>query len=248
MAKFFRTIVLFFTPYANVCFSYDNGEKVLSDVSFIAKQGEVTALVGPSGGGKTTVSRLAARFWDPESGRITVGGMDVTKTDPESLLSLYSIVFQDVTLFDNTIMENIRIGRRDASDEEVIEAGRMAQCLPFVEKLSDGWNTMIGENGRGVSEGQKQRILLARAIYDDPDYLFLDEMTSSLDAGNEDSVLCSLKAKMPGKTIVIVSHRPVSIMSADFVIVMKNGSVVEAGTHKSLIEKNSEYCRLLKPN
>ena len=133
--------------FKDVRFGYGNGEEVLSNVTFTAKQGEVTALVGPSGGGKTTVSRLAARFWDPDSGRITVGGMDVTKTDPESLLSLYSIVFQDVTLFDNTIMENIRIGRRDATDEEVMEAGRMAQCLPFVEKLPDGWNTMIGENG-----------------------------------------------------------------------------------------------------
>ena len=144
--------------FSNVGFSYDSGETVLKDVSFVAKQGEVTALIGPSGGGKTTVSRLASRFWDVDHGKITVGGMDISKVDPETLMSLYSIVFQDVTLFNNTIMENIRIGKMDATDEEVIAAAKLAHCDEFAEKLSDGWNTMIGENGSELSGGERQRI------------------------------------------------------------------------------------------
>lgn len=150
--------------FSNVGFSYDSGETVLKDVSFVAKQGEVTALIGPSGGGKTTVSRLASRFWDVDHGKITVGGMDISKVDPETLMSLYSIVFQDVTLFNNTIMENIRIGKMDATDEEVIAAAKLAHCDEFAEKLSDGWNTMIGENGSELSGGERQRISIARAF------------------------------------------------------------------------------------
>ena len=232
--------------FENVCFSYDNGEKVLSDVSFIAKQGEVTALVGPSGGGKTTVSRLAARFWDPESGRITVGGMDVTKTDPESLLSLYSIVFQDVTLFDNTIMENIRIGRRDASDEEVIEAGRMAQCLPFVEKLSDGWNTMIGENGSELSGGERQRISIARAFLKNAPIILLDEATASLDAENETEIQKALSKLIRNKTVLVIAHRMRTVENADKIVVLKDGKVEETGTPAELMTGRGLFAHMVE--
>ena len=154
---------------------------MLSDVSFTAKQGQVTALIGPSGGGKTTVSRLAARFWDIQKGTVTVGGMDVSKIEPEKLLSLYSIVFQDVTLFNNTVMENIRIGRKDATDEEVMAAARLANCTDFIEKLPDKWNTMIGENGSELSGGERQRISIARAFLKDAPIILMDEATASLD-------------------------------------------------------------------
>ena len=165
--------------FDHVGFSYNTGETVLKDVSFTAKQGEVTALVGPSGGGKTTVSRLAARFWDADRGRITVGGMDVSKADPEALLSLYSIVFQDVTLFDNTILENIRIGRKDATDAECIAAARLANVDEFAEKLPGGWNTGIGENGCQLSGGERQRISIARAFLKNAPIILLDEATAS---------------------------------------------------------------------
>ena len=215
-------------------------------MSFIAKQGEVTALVGPSGGGKTTVSRLAARFWDPESGRITVGGMDVTKTDPESLLSLYSIVFQDVTLFDNTIMENIRIGRRDASDEEVIEAGRMAQCLPFVEKLSDGWNTMIGENGSELSGGERQRISIARAFLKNAPIILLDEATASLDAENETEIQKALSKLIRNKTVLVIAHRMRTVENADKIVVLKDGKVEETGTPAELMTGRGLFAHMVE--
>ena len=160
--------------FDHVSFAYKKGEQILKDVSFTAKQGEVTALIGPSGGGKTTISRLAARFWDNDGGRITVGGMNVSEIDPEKLLSLYSIVFQDVTLFNNTVMENIRIGKKDAADEEVMNAARLANCIDFVEKLPDGWNTMIGENGSELSGGERQRISIARAFLKNATIIIMD--------------------------------------------------------------------------
>lgn len=206
----------------------------------------MTALVGPSGGGKTTVSRLAARFWDPESGRITVGGMDVTKTDPESLLSLYSIVFQDVTLFDNTIMENIRIGRRDASDEEVIEAGRMAQCLPFVEKLSDGWNTMIGENGSELSGGERQRISIARAFLKNAPIILLDEATASLDAENETEIQKALSKLIRNKTVLVIAHRMRTVENADKIVVLKDGKVEETGTPAELMTGRGLFAHMVE--
>ena len=231
--------------FEGVRFGYGNGEEVLSDVTFTARQGEVTALVGPSGGGKTTVSRLAARFWDPDSGRITVGGMDVTKTDPESLLSLYSIVFQDVTLFDNTIMENIRIGRRDATDEEVIEAGKMAQCLPFVEKLPDGWNTMIGENGCELSGGERQRISIARAFLKDSPIILLDEATASLDAENETEIQKALSKLIRNKTVLVIAHRMRTVENADKIVVLSGGHVVEEGSPEELLKRNGIFSHMV---
>ena len=231
--------------FKDVRFGYGNGEEVLSDVTFTAKQGEVTALVGPSGGGKTTVSRLAARFWDPDSGRITVGGMDVTKTDPEVLLSLYSIVFQDVTLFDNTIMENIRIGRRDATDEEVIEAGKMAQCLPFVEKLPDGWNTMIGENGCELSGGERQRISIARAFLKNSPIILLDEATASLDAENETEIQKALSKLIRNKTVLVIAHRMRTVENADKIIVLSGGHVAEEGSPEQLLKQGGIFYRMV---
>ena len=231
--------------FKGVRFGYGNGEEVLSDVTFTARQGEVTALVGPSGGGKTTVSRLAARFWDPDSGRITVGGMDVTKTDPEALLSLYSIVFQDVTLFDNTIMENIRIGRRDATDEEVIEAGRMAQCLPFVEKLPDGWNTMIGENGCELSGGERQRISIARAFLKDSPIILLDEATASLDAENETEIQKALSKLIRNKTVLVIAHRMRTVENADKIVVLSGGHVAEEGSPEELLKHNGIFSHMV---
>ena len=231
--------------FKDVRFGYGNGEEVLSNVTFTARQGEVTALVGPSGGGKTTVSRLAARFWDPDSGRITVGGMDVTKTDPESLLSLYSIVFQDVTLFDNTIMENIRIGRRDATDEEVIEAGKMAQCLPFVEKLADGWNTMIGENGCELSGGERQRISIARAFLKDSPIILLDEATASLDAENETEIQKALSKLIRNKTVLVIAHRMRTVENADRIVVLSGGHVAEEGSPEELLKNNGIFSHMV---
>lgn len=231
--------------FENVHFSYGNGEEVLSGVSFTAKQGEVTALVGPSGGGKTTISRLAARFWDPDAGRITIGGMDVVKTDPEKLLSLYSIVFQDVTLFDNTIMENIRIGRRNASDEEVIEAGKMAQCLPFVEKLADGWYTMIGENGCELSGGERQRISIARAFLKNSPVILLDEATASLDAENETAIQRALSSLIKDKTVLIIAHRMRTVENADKIVVLSGGHVAEEGRPDELMERRGIFSHMV---
>lgn len=230
--------------FRDVHFSYDGKDEILSGVSFTAKQGEVTALVGPSGGGKTTASRLAARFWDIQSGQITVGGMDIGKTDPESLLSLYSIVFQDVVLFDNTIMENIRIGRRGASDEEVIEAGKMAQCLPFVEKLENGWNTMIGENGCELSGGERQRISIARAFLKDSPIILLDEATASLDAENETEIQKALSGLIRNKTVLVIAHRMRTVENADKIIVLSGGQVAEEGTPSELMESGGLFSRM----
>ena len=231
--------------FENVRFGYGDGEEVLSGVTFTAKQGEVTALVGPSGGGKTTVSRLAARFWDPDSGRITVGGMDITKTDPEALLSLYSIVFQDVTLFDNTIMENIRIGRRDATDEEVMEAGKMAQCLTFVEKLPDGWNTMIGENGCELSGGERQRISIARAFLKNSPVILLDEATASLDAENETEIQKALSKLIRNKTVLVIAHRMRTVENADKIVVLSGGRVAEEGSPEELTNRNGIFSHMV---
>ena len=216
--------------FEHVAFSYDSSENVLRDVSFTARQGEVTALIGPSGGGKTTVSRLAARFWDATSGRITVGGMDVSQIDPERLLSLFSIVFQDVTLFNNTVMENIRIGRKNATDEEVIRAARLAHCDNFVSCLPEGYQTLIGENGSRLSGGERQRISIARAFLKDAPIILLDEATASLDVENESLIQQSLSRLIRQKTVLVIAHRMHTIASADHVVVLRDGVVAEEGT------------------
>ncbi|WP_199665927.1 ABC transporter ATP-binding protein [Dorea sp. AF36-15AT] len=227
--------------FSHVGFAYDSGETVLKDVSFTAKQGEVTALIGPSGGGKTTVSRLASRFWDAQKGRITVGGMDIQNVDPETLMSLYSIVFQDVTLFNNSIMENIRIGRQDATDEEVIAAAKLAHCDEFAEKMPNGWNTMIGENGSELSGGERQRISIARAFLKDAPIILLDEATASLDVDNETVIQESLSKLIRNKTVMIIAHRMRTVAEADKIVVLKDGVVAEIGIPKELEEKGGIY-------
>lgn len=232
--------------FSNVGFSYETGDVVLKDVSFVAKQGEVTALIGPSGGGKTTVSRLASSFWDANRGSITVGGMDISKVDPETLMSLYSIVFQDVTLFNNTILENIRIGKMDATDEEVIAAAKLAHCDEFAEKLSDGWNTVIGENGSELSGGERQRISIARAFLKDAPIILLDEATASLDVDNETMIQESLSRLIKDKTVMIIAHRMRTVANADKIVVLKDGVVAESGTPSELDEKDGIYANMVK--
>ena len=232
--------------FSHVGFSYDTGDVVLKDVSFTAKQGQVTALIGPSGGGKTTVSRLAARFWDANKGRITVGGMDISTIDPETLMSLYSIVFQDVTLFNNTIMENIRIGKMDATDEEVLAAARLAHCDEFAEKLSDGWHTMIGENGSELSGGERQRISIARAFLKDAPIILLDEATASLDVDNETMIQESLSRLIQDKTVLIIAHRMRTVAEADQIVVLRDGTVAESGSPAELEQKDGIYANMVK--
>jgi len=232
--------------FDKVCFAYETGEPVLNEVSFTAKQGEVTALIGASGCGKTTITRLAARFWDINSGQIKVGGMDIAKIDPETLLSLYSVVFQDVTLFNNTVMENIRIGRKDATDEEVIEAGRLAHVDVFAETMPNGWNTMIGENGGELSGGERQRISIARAFLKKAPIILMDEATASLDVENETFVQESLSRLIKDKTVIIIAHRMRTVAGADKIVVLNNGSVEQEGTPSEMIEKEGFYSRMLK--
>lgn len=227
--------------FEHVAFSYNKGEKVLQDVSFTAKQGEVTALIGPSGGGKTTISRLAARFWDVDSGKITVSGMDVSKVDPETLMSLYSIVFQDVTLFNNTIMENIRIGKKDATDEEVLAAAKLAHCDEFAEKMPDGYQTMIGENGSALSGGERQRISIARAFLKDAPIILLDEASSSLDVENESLIQASLSKLIQNKTVLIIAHRMRTVAGADRIVVLKDGYVAQNGRPTELAKEDGIY-------
>ena len=232
--------------FDHVGFAYNTGETVLKDVSFTAKQGEVTALVGPSGGGKTTVSRLAARFWDISKGKITVGGMDISKIEPETLLSLYSIVFQDVMLFNNTIMENIRIGRKDATDEEVIAAAKLANCDEFAAKLPDGYHSMIGENGCELSGGERQRISIARAFLKNSPIILLDEATASLDVENETLIQAALSRLIKDKTVLVIAHRMRTVSGADKVVVLSDGSVAEQGTPGELMNAGKIYPHMVK--
>ena len=232
--------------FDHVSFAYKDGEQVLSDVSFMAKQGEVTALIGPSGGGKTTVTRLAARFWDNDTGSITVGGMKVTDIDPEKLLSLYSIVFQDVTLFNDTIMENIRIGRQGATDEEVMEAARLAHCDEFVERMPEKWNTMIGENGSELSGGERQRISIARAFLKDAPIILLDEATASLDVDNESFIQESVSKLICDKTVLIIAHRMRTVDGVDKIVVLKDGTVAEQGSPAELKQTDGIYKHMVE--
>lgn len=230
--------------FDHVGFSYNNEETVLKDVSFTAKQGEVTALVGPSGGGKTTISRLAARFWDNQQGEITVGGMKVSETDPETLMSLYSIVFQDVTLFDNTILENIRLGKKGATDEEVLAAARLANCEEFAEKLPEKWNTNIGENGCALSGGERQRISIARAFLKDAPIILLDEATASLDVENETLIQAALSRLIQNKTVLVIAHRMRTVAGADKIVVLADGVVAEQGKPDELYRQNGIYTHM----
>lgn len=232
--------------FDNVNFSYNDDVKVLAGVSFTAKQGEITALVGPSGGGKTTVSRLAARFWDSSSGKITVGGMDISKIEPETLLSLYSIVFQDVTLFNTSILENIRLGKKDATDEEVLYAAKLANCDEFANKLPNGYDTEIGENGCNLSGGERQRISIARAFLKNAPIVLLDEATASLDVENETIIQTALSRLIKNKTVLVIAHRMRTIENADKIIVLSNGTVAESGTPNELMNKNGLFRHMVE--
>ena len=221
------------------------GEKVLADVSFTAKEGQVTALVGPSGSGKSTVSRLAARFWDATAGAVRVGGVDVSTVDPEVLLRDYAIVFQDVLLFDDTVMGNIRLGRRDATDEEVLAAARAANCDEFVSRMPAGYDTMIGENGSKLSGGERQRISIARALLKDAPIVLLDEATASLDVESETQVQEALSRLLVGKTVIVIAHRMRTVENADKVVVLKDGVVAEQGSPAELMAAGGEFARMV---
>ena len=230
--------------FDHVGFKYADDTDVLKDVSFTAKQGQVTALIGPSGGGKTTISRLAARFWDVGSGRITLGGEDISGIDPETLLSKYSIVFQNVTLFNNSVMENIRIGKSGATDEEVMEAAKLANCDEFVNLLPEKYDTNIGENGSELSGGERQRISIARAFLKDAPVILLDEATASLDAENETAIQEALSRLIKNKTVMIIAHRMRTIARADHIVVLKDGVVAEQGSPEYLSGYDSIYSRM----
>lgn len=227
-------------------FSYEDEKTVLADVSFIARQGEVTALVGPSGGGKTTVSRLAARFWDADKGKVKVGGVDVSMIDPETLLGSFSIVFQDVTLFNNTVMENIRVGKKDATDQEVLQAAKLANCDEFVRQLPNAYDTVIGENGSELSGGERQRISIARAFLKDAPIILLDEATASLDVENETKVQGALSRLIKDKTVMVIAHRMRTVAGANKVVVLSDGSVAEQGSPEDLMKKDGIFAEMVR--
>lgn len=231
--------------FEHVGFSY-NEKEVLHDVSFTAKEGEVTALVGPSGSGKSTCARLAARLWDISKGVIRVGGVDISTVDPEVLLRDYSMVFQDVVLFDDTVMENIRLGKRGATDEEVLAAAKAANCDEFVHRLPQGYNTPIGENGAKLSGGERQRISIARALLKDAPIVLLDEATASLDVENETKVQGALSSLLAGKTVLVIAHRMRTVEAADKIVVLADGWVAEEGTPAELMDKNSLYRHMVE--
>ena len=227
--------------FEDVSFSYNEGAQVLSHVSFTAKQGEVTALVGPSGGGKSTCARLASRFWDCQSGTVSLGGEDLTAVDPETLLKYYAIVFQDVVLFNNTVLENIRVGRKEATDAEVLEAARLAQCDDFVARLPEGYQTQIGENGSRLSGGERQRISIARAILKNAPIIILDEATASQDAESETHIQRALSQLTTDKTVLIIAHRMRTIRNADRIVVLSGGTVAASGTPDELYDVPGYY-------
>ncbi|MBR4181514.1 MAG: ATP-binding cassette domain-containing protein, partial [Candidatus Methanomethylophilaceae archaeon] len=231
--------------FKNVGFSYNDRTNVLEDVSFVAKQGEVTALVGPSGEGKSTVARLATRFWDVGKGTITLGGIDISTVDPETLMSKYSIVFQDVVLFNTTVMDNIRIGRKGASDEEVLAAAKAAMCDDFVSALPEGYGTVIGENGGKLSGGERQRISIARAILKDAPIIIMDEATASLDTESESKVQEALSRLISEKTVIIIAHRMRTVENADKIVVLSGGKVAEVGSPSYLKDKGGIFSRMV---
>lgn len=232
--------------FDHVGFSYDGGEAVLRDVSFTARQGQVTALVGPSGGGKSTSAKLAARFWDIDRGKITIGGTNVNDVEPETLLKSFSIVFQDVVLFNNTIMENIRLGRKGAGDEEVMAAARAAQCEEFIMRLPEGYQTRIGENGSTLSGGERQRLSIARALLKDAPIILMDEATASLDVENETLVQEAISNLVREKTVLIIAHRMRTVAGADKIVVLKDGCVAEQGTPEELMKQKGVYRHMAK--
>lgn len=241
-----------FTPqnydieFSNVDFSYEEGQQTLQNVSFTAKQGEVTALVGPSGGGKSTSAKLSARFWDIAGGKITLGGEDISQIEPETLLKNYAIVFQDVALFNDTVMENIRLGRKDATDDEVKRVAQLAQCDEFIKGLPDGYNTLIGENGERLSGGERQRISIARALLKDAPIVLLDEATASLDVENETKIQAGISELIKNKTVLIIAHRMRTVANAHKIVVLKDGKVAETGSPSELIKQNGEFTKMVK--
>ena len=232
--------------FDNVSFAYEPDKPVLKGVTFTAKQGQVTALVGPSGGGKSTVANLAAGFYDVTGGKITLGGTDIAPVDSTALLKNFSVVFQDVVLFNNTIMENIRVGRKNATDEEVIAAAKAAHCSEFIEKLPEGYQTVIGENGSTLSGGECQRLSIARALLKNAPVVLLDEATASLDVDNETEIQQAISGLIKGKTVLVIAHRMRTVENADKIVVLNDGVVEESGTHRELMEKNGLYARLVK--
>lgn len=231
--------------FSNVDFSYQDGIQTLQDVSFIARQGQVTALVGPSGGGKSTVAKLSARFWDITNGFITLGGEDISRVDPEILLNHFSIIFQDVTLFNSTVMDNIRLGKKDASDAEVFKAAQLAQCEEFITQLPQGYDTLIGENGERLSGGERQRISIARAMLKDAPIILMDEATASLDAENESKIQNALSELIKEKTVLIIAHRMRTVSGADKIVVLKDGQVAECGTPDELRMQKGIFARMV---
>lgn len=239
------TISNYDIEFRNVSFAYEACKQVLHNVSFTARQGEVTALVGPSGGGKSTTARLAARFWDIDGGQILLGGCDIATIDPEELLKSYAIVFQDVLLFNASIADNIRIGRRNATDEEVQRAARLAQCDDFIGRMPQGYDTIIGENGETLSGGERQRISIARALLKDAPVILLDEATASLDAENETKIQSGISELVRNKTVIIIAHRMRTVLGADHIVVLDAGTVAEQGTPAELIAKQGEFARMV---
>ena len=231
--------------FKNVGFSYEEGKQVLQNVSFMAKQGEITALVGPSGGGKSTTAKLAVRFWDIDSGRILLGNQDISQIEPETLMKHYAVVFQDVVLFNTTVMDNIRIGKRDATDEEVIHVAKLARCDEFVKNMPHGYQTIIGENGETLSGGERQRISIARALLKDAPIVLLDEATASLDVENETKIQKAISELVKNKTVLIIAHRMRTIANADKIVVLENGKVAEQGSPQALKKQKGIFAGML---
>lgn len=240
------TLERYDVAFQKVCFSYDNGEEVLHHISFTAPEGSVTALIGPSGSGKSTVANLIARFWDVSSGVITIGGRDIRELEPDRLLQSISAVFQENTLLSDTILNNIRVGKPDATMEEVIVAAKAACCHDFISKLPDGYNTVLAEGGASLSGGEKQRIAIARAILKNAPILLLDESTASLDADNEERINRALDHLMKGKTVFVIAHRLNTIQNADQIILLNNGNIEEIGTHLELLKKRGHYYTMIQ--